>query len=96
MIFHADNGEGPFTTTFTPKLKWKSDSVSPQFDLCNGKWHSIRAVKDKRTLELSIDGIAAETVTHSGPGGLSTVDTGDWPLHIGGIPGKLIYITLNS
>lgn len=71
----------------TSKMKFKPGSKQQYFDLCNGKWHSIHAVKDRRTLQLSVDGISAEAVTDSGPGKLSTVDTGDRPLHIGGIQG---------
>ena len=87
ILFHADNGEGRFETELLSRMKVKPGSKKQYFDLCNGKWHSVHAIKDRRTLQLSVDGIAAETVTDSGPGKLITVDTGDRPLHIGGIRG---------
>ena len=43
-------------------------SLPPQFTpgmrntLCDGQWHSLRAVKDKHKLSLTVDGISAQDV----------------------------------
>lgn len=71
--FAVDNGAGVINV----------ESSVPQGTLCDGKWHSIQAVKEKNLVTLSVD--SGDHVLAMGVGGVSSTDTND-PLYVGGIP----------
>jgi laminin alpha 3/5 len=73
VIFTTDNGAGPITIQYVPQT---------QNSLCDGQWHSIRAIKNKHILTLTVDGINVEP--QNGKSEISAADTND-PLYIGGI-----------
>ncbi len=75
ILFSVDNGEGEILTTYTPPAKNM---------LCNGKWHSIKAVKAKNVVTLYVDDVF--TYPGIGEAGVSSTDTND-RLYIGGVPG---------
>ncbi len=64
--------------------------------LCNGKWHSIKAVKAKNVVTLYVDDVF--TYPGIGEAGVSSTDTND-RLYIGGVPGinlSSFYIQVQS
>jgi len=61
--------------------KW-SVTVDPPTSICNGEFHSILLLKDKKTLTLTVDG-TTETETTSTSS--SSADTNS-PLYFGGMP----------
>nr|XP_022908361.1 laminin subunit alpha-like [Onthophagus taurus] len=65
LRFTVENGRGPITTSFEPDSRHY---------LCDGKWHSIQAVKSKSVVTLSVD----KTFTEPGIGDhrASSTDTG--------------------
>lgn len=52
--------------------------------LCDGQWHTIKAVKAKNVVRLNVDEVF--TAPGIGQAGVSSTDTND-PLYVGGIPG---------
>jgi len=74
VVFNVDNGRGDVSTTYTPPAKNQ---------LCDGKWHTIRATKSKNVVTLAVDGVTA--APGIGEPGFATTDT-IHPMYIGGIP----------
>uniref|UniRef100_A0A0B7BNE7 Laminin subunit alpha n=1 Tax=Arion vulgaris TaxID=1028688 RepID=A0A0B7BNE7_9EUPU len=74
VIFTVDNGAGPISIQYVPPT---------QNSLCDGQWHSIRAIKNKHILTLAIDGVNVAEPQH-GKAEISAADTND-PLYIGGV-----------
>ena len=73
VVFSVDNGAGPIVASYP----------EPPEPLCDGKWHSIQAVKEKNIVTLAID--EGNFEIGMGVGGVSSTDTND-PLFLGGIP----------
>lgn len=68
-------GEGDeLKTSFIP---------SPRNSLCDGKWHTIRAEKNKNVVRVRVDGVYSKVGV--GVEGVSETNTND-PLYIGGVP----------
>ena len=65
---------GPFRATFRP---------SDPFEICNGKWHEIHAIKAKNVVTLSVNKIFAQPGI--GVPGVSSTDTNN-PLFLGTHP----------
>ena len=85
ILFRSDNGGGEFGATFTsPSVI--SNRKRRRYPLCDGRWHKLRAEKQKTTLSLIVDDIVVADVVS--PASTSSADTWD-PLYIGGIPGIL-------
>ncbi|XP_060679811.1 laminin subunit alpha-1 [Hemiscyllium ocellatum] len=77
VLFHVNNGAGRITARYEPK-----DSNQ----LCNGKWHKLRANKSKHRITLTMDGV---TVQADNPHIQSTsADTND-PIYVGGYPANV-------
>lgn len=74
MIFSVDNGRGAIVATHIPQN---------EHTMCNGKWHSIQAIKAKNVVTLSVDNVFVEPGI--GVAGVSSTDTNN-PLYIGGHP----------
>ena len=72
--FTVDNGRGPITAVFKP---------NDQFELCNGNWHEIHAVKAKNVATISVNKIFGQPGI--GVSGVSSTDTNN-PLFLGGHP----------
>ncbi|XP_059831982.1 laminin subunit alpha-1 isoform X1 [Hypanus sabinus] len=74
VLFHVNNGAGRITARFEPK---------DASQLCNGKWHTLQAIKSKHRIALTVDGV---TVQADNPYLQSTsADTND-PIYVGGYP----------
>jgi len=73
--FTVDNGRGPITAIFNPK------DLQVPFDLCNGQWHEIHAVKAKNIATLSVNKILGQPGI--GVAGVSSTDTNN-ALFLGG------------
>ncbi|XP_067834515.1 laminin subunit alpha-1 isoform X2 [Heptranchias perlo] len=77
ILFHVNNGAGRITAKYEPK-----DSSQ----LCDGKWHKLRANKSKHRIALTVDGV---TVQADNPYIQSTsADTND-PIYVGGYPANV-------
>ncbi|KAJ8277568.1 hypothetical protein GJAV_G00076760 [Gymnothorax javanicus] len=75
-IFHVNNGAGRISATYTPRGT----------ALCDGRWHSLLANKNKYGLSLTVDGVM---VYMDNPHSQSTsADTND-PVYLGGYPGDV-------
>ncbi|XP_076440495.1 laminin subunit alpha-like [Babylonia areolata] len=75
VIFVVDNGAGAISTTFTLPAK---------NTLCDGKWHTIIANKNKNVVTIMVDGMESPE-PGVGSAKVSSADTND-PLYIGGVP----------
>ncbi|KAG7488691.1 hypothetical protein MATL_G00037040, partial [Megalops atlanticus] len=77
VFFHVNNGAGRISATYMPRGK------SP---LCDGRWHTLLANKNKYGLSLTVDGVMVHT---ENPHSQSTsADTND-PVYVGGYPGNV-------
>ncbi|XP_035271308.1 laminin subunit alpha-1 [Anguilla anguilla] len=77
VVFHVNNGAGRISATYTPR------GAVP---LCDGRWHSLLANKNKYGLSLTVDGAMVHT---DNPHSQSTsADTND-PVYVGGYPGDV-------
>jgi laminin alpha 3/5 len=74
VVFTMDNGHGEVTAIYSPPAK---------NELCDGNWHTIRAVKAKNIVTLEVDGVL--TSPGLGQEGISHTNTLD-PLYLGGVP----------
>ena len=72
ILFTVDNGGGPFNV-----------SIKPETALCDGKWHTLQAVKVNNFITLAVD--SGEIAIGIGQAGISSTDTND-PLFLGGVP----------
>ena len=73
IMFSTNNGGGPFTAVFKPD----------GYELTNGSWHDVRAVKAGPKVSLTINEIKGQSVV--GASHLYAADTNS-PLFIGGHP----------
>ncbi|KAJ8374971.1 hypothetical protein SKAU_G00055510 [Synaphobranchus kaupii] len=77
VVFHVNNGAGRISARYTPR----GSAL-----LCDGRWHSLLASKNKFGLSLTVDGV---TVHMDNPHSQSTsADTND-PVYVGGYPGDV-------
>uniref|UniRef100_UPI00398EB503 laminin subunit alpha-1 n=1 Tax=Pristiophorus japonicus TaxID=55135 RepID=UPI00398EB503 len=77
VLFHVNNGAGRITARYEPK------DLS---QLCDGKWHKLRANKSKHRIALTVDGVTVQVdnpYTHS-----NSADTND-PIYVGGYPANV-------
>ncbi|KAK6179097.1 hypothetical protein SNE40_011531 [Patella caerulea] len=74
VVLSTDNGAGIISTEFVPPAA---------NSLCDGNWHSIKAIKAKNVATLEVDGIAMPPAI--GKAGTSEANTND-PFYIGGLP----------
>jgi len=69
----VNNGDGPFSSSFT----------KGEYDLCDGKWHSIFATKLKNVVTLAID----QQNSQAGIGPFRSLTTNtNTPIYLGGLP----------
>ncbi|KAJ8279563.1 hypothetical protein COCON_G00066290, partial [Conger conger] len=77
VVFHVNNGAGRISATYTAR------GAAP---VCDGRWHTLLANKNKYGLSLSVDGSMVHT---DNPHSQSTsADTND-PVYVGGYPGEV-------
>ncbi|XP_078253629.1 laminin subunit alpha-1 isoform X3 [Rhinoraja longicauda] len=77
VLFHVNNGAGRITAKYEPK---------DASQLCNGKWHKLRANKSKHRLALTVDGVTVQAdnpYIHS-----TSAETND-PIYVGGYPANV-------
>ncbi|KAL3219558.1 hypothetical protein MRX96_030316 [Rhipicephalus microplus] len=70
IVFSADNGAGIIKASASAG------------NLCDGEWHTVKAVKNKNIVSLAVGGISKLGI---GRGGVTATDTAN-PLYIGGVP----------
>ncbi|XP_058133366.1 laminin subunit alpha-1 isoform X2 [Dasypus novemcinctus] len=74
LLFHVNNGAGRITATYEPK-----DANT----LCDGKWHTLQAIKSKHRVALVVDG---HVVQAESPHTQSTSADTNNPIYVGGYP----------
>lgn len=77
VLFHVNNGAGRITVRYEPK---------DASQLCNGKWHKLRANKSKHRIALTVDGV---TVQIDNPHIHSTSAETNDPIYVGGYPANV-------
>lgn len=78
LFFHVNNGAGRLSVSWTPRYPGV---------LCDGRWHSVLANKNKYGLSLTVDGTMTQ-VDNPHPQSTSA-DTND-PIYVGGFPGNTL------
>ncbi|XP_046390071.1 laminin subunit alpha-like [Ischnura elegans] len=73
VLLNVDNGRGNFSTTFKPS--------NHSSYLCNGEWHTIRAIKNKNALYLIVDDNEVDYVIQPNVGHFTDTSS---PLYLGG------------
>ncbi|XP_006868776.1 PREDICTED: laminin subunit alpha-1 [Chrysochloris asiatica] len=74
LFFHVNNGAGRITATYEPKATTA---------LCDGKWHTLQANKNKHRVVLIVDGNAVHAES---PHTQSTSADTNNPIYVGGYP----------
>eukprot|EP00795_Rhopilema_esculentum_P007719 gene7718-13549_t len=74
----VQNGAGSYKTSVAPE---------PWTKVCDGKAHEISIVKEGRKVTVTVDSMPPKVVT--GPGGSSSVDTGNELAYFGGISSRV-------
>lgn len=73
VVFNVNNGAGRITATSRARGL-----------LCDARWHTVVAKKQKHSLSLTVDGV---TVTTENPYSSSTSAETKNPIYVGGYPG---------